>query len=87
MNIEFLDPPVSDQNGGVVVRADVGGQIVICHFTQEALQDVNPHMKTLSPIEQYGTSELKLKTVAERLIREGKVQNGQVFVGTNDVRP
>ena len=85
MNIEFLDPPALDRNDEVVVRAKIDGQIIICHFTQGALQGVNPHMNTLSSIEQYGTSELKLKAIAERLIRNGKIQKGQVHIGTNDV--
>jgi len=86
MNIEFINPARSGQNGEMGIRVRVDDQIIICHFTQEALQDVNPAMRMLSPIEQYAANEAKLKAVAEQLIRDGKIQNGQVFVGTNDVR-
>jgi hypothetical protein len=87
MNIEFIGTARPDQNGGMGIRVKIDDRIVICHFTQEALQDVNPATRMLSPIEQYEANETKLKVVAEQLIRGGKIQNGQVFVGTNDVRP
>jgi hypothetical protein len=87
MSIEFQSPPVQDPNGGIGTRAKVDGQIVVCHFTQEALQDVNPGTRMLPPMEQYKANEWKLKAAAEQLIREGKTQNGHVFVGTNDVHP
>jgi len=86
MNIEFLNPPVPDENFGIIVRAKVDDQTIICHFAQEALQDVNPSMRMLSPMQMYKANEPELRAITERLIRNGKIQRGYIYIRTNDVR-
>lgn len=85
MNIEFPGQ-TANYEGGLSVRAVVGSKTVACLFTTDALQDVNPDTRFLSPLEQYERNKFELNAIAERLIREVDILSGPVRITSADVR-
>jgi hypothetical protein len=85
MNVQFLGPAVPMHDGGVSYRATVNGTTVACQFTWEALQDANPALTQVQPIDQFNASINRLLTIAEHKICSGGVVNGVVRVSTSDL--
>lgn len=42
MKIEFIGPHKLAEDGGIVYAAQLDGQALACHFSYEALQDLDP---------------------------------------------
>ena len=85
MDIKFPGPAVPAEDGGISYRAKVDGQTVACHFSCEALQDVNPALSNAEAIEQFNASQGHLLSIAEKKIRANQVVNGVVRIFTADV--
>ena len=86
MDIEFPGPAVPAQDGGISYRALVDGETVVCKFSMEALQDIDPSLTESPPIEQFEASMNRLLSIAEKKIREEKVENDIVQIFTADLR-
>ena len=85
MDVQFPGPLVPAQDGGLSVRAIVDGSPIACHFSMEALQDVNPALTEAPPTEQFEASRERLLSIAESKIRSGAIANGVVHVRAGDV--
>ena len=85
MNVEFPGPAIPADDGGVAFRAFVDGEIVSCRFSMEALQDVNPQLTMEEPLAQFEASRETLLDAASKKIEKGLIQNGVVWVYTQDL--
>jgi len=50
MKIEFIGPAVKAEDDGVLFLAKVDGRHVQCHFTYEALEDIEPDSLQEDPL-------------------------------------
>lgn len=87
MNIEFsgnwAPNPVTF---GINFDATVDGAKVLCIVGTEALQDIDPLNAMSEPSEQFNANKYLFQEIAKGLILEGKVQNGQLFISSSDIR-
>lgn len=86
INIDFIGPAIAAEDGGVLFRAKVNDEIVICHFSYEALQDVDPDAFQNSAMEQFERHRLFLLSIAEAKILSGQLIDKKINVFTGDIR-
>lgn len=84
-NIVFTGPGEIAKDGGVIYLATVDDKNVKCHFTFEALQDVDPDNLHGNPMEQFQAHKLKLLAIAQEKIEKGLGHDGLVNVFTSDI--
>jgi Protein of unknown function (DUF1488) len=85
MKIIFTGPGEVAEDGGVIYFATVDGKAVKCHFTFEALQDVDPDNLHGNPMEQFQAHKLKLLAIAQEKIEKGLGHDGLINVFTSDI--
>lgn len=85
MNIQFIGPALKAEDGGVLYLAHVDGKEINCHFTYEAIEDVESDSLQTDPIQQFEAHQLKLLSIAEDKIIKGHITNGVVSIFTNDI--
>ena len=85
MKIEFIGPASVVEDGGLLFPAKLDGQPLKCHFSYEALEDVDTGAIQGDPLVLFAKHRLKLLSIAEQKIRAGHVHNGQVQILTIDL--
>ncbi len=85
MKIEFIGPASLAQDGGVIFPAKLDGKNIECHFSYEALEDVDPDSVMGSALEHFQKHRLILLSAAEKKILSGHVHEGRVQVFSNDL--
>jgi hypothetical protein len=85
MKIEFTGPATIANDGGVQYPALLNGQIITCHFTYEALDDVEPDGIMDDALDHFKNHQLKLLSIAEQKIRGGHTHDGQIQIFTSDL--
>lgn len=86
MKIEFVGPAEIAEDDGVIYNAQVDGKIIRCHFSFEALQDLDPDNLHGEPLKQFEAHRLILLSAAEAKIIRGIVSGDKVNIYTNDVK-
>jgi len=86
MQIEFIGPAVKAEDGGVLFLAKVDGRQIQCHFTYEALEDIDPDTLQVNPLEQFESHQLKLLSIAEMKLLKGLAIKDRLTVYTSDLR-
>ena len=69
----------------VSFQASVDGANVSCRVTIEALQDIDPPNRMDDPLSQFASNKSSIQHVAEKLIRSGRVINGQLDITNADL--
>jgi hypothetical protein len=85
MKIEFIGPASISIDGGVVYPALLNGNKLLCHFTYEALDDVEPDGILGDALTHFKNHQLKLLSIAEQKIRGGHAHDGQIQIFTSDL--
>jgi hypothetical protein len=85
MKIEFVGPAEAAEDDGVIYNALVDGKTIRCHFSFEALQDMDPDNLHGNPLKQFEAHRLILLSAAEAKIQRGLVSGDTVNIYTNDV--
>lgn len=86
MSVEFSGKSAfNHETFGITFEAIVDGNRVLCQINMEALQDIDPSNAMNEPMEQFKANEYLFQEIAEALILGGKVQNGQIFISSNDI--
>ncbi|QWE01116.1 DUF1488 family protein [Polynucleobacter sp. JS-Mosq-20-D10] len=85
MKIEFIGPPVLAEDGGVFYAAKLDGETLLCHFSYEALEDVDPDTVQGDAATLFQKHQLKLLSIAEKKIRDGHAHDGQIQIFSNDL--
>jgi len=85
MKIEFIGPATISIDGGVQYPALLNGQIITCHFTYEALDDVEPDGIMGDALTHFKNHQLKLLSIAEQKMLSGHAHDGQIQIFTLDL--
>jgi len=85
MKIEFIGPATIANDGGVHYPALLDGQILTCHFSYEALDDIEPVGILGDALTHFKNHQLKLLSIAEQKIRGSHAHDGQIQIFTSDL--
>jgi hypothetical protein len=85
MKIEFIGPAARAEDEGVLFPARVDGQMILCHFSFEALEDIEPDSLQEDPIQQFEAHKLKLLSIAEAKLLKGLSIGGRLSIYTSDL--
>ena len=85
MKIEFIGPATQAEDEGVLFLARVDGRKVYCHFTFEALEDIDPDSLQDDPLAQFESHKLKLLSIAEDKLLKGLAIGDRLSVYTSDL--
>jgi hypothetical protein len=85
MKIEFVGPAYIADDGGIIYPALLDGQKLACHFSYEALDDVEPDGILGDALTHFKNHQLKLLSIAEQKIRGGHAHDGQIQIFTPDL--
>ena len=85
MKIEFIGPATISIDGGVQYPALLNGQRITCHFTYEALDDVEPDGIMGDALTHFKNHQLKLLSIAEQKMLSGHAHDGQIQIFTLDL--
>ena len=85
MKIEFIGPASIAIDGGVYYPALLGGQQLSCHFSYEALDDVEPDGIQGDALEHFKNHQLKLLSIAEQKILGGHAHDGSIQIFSSDL--
>lgn len=85
MKIEFIGPPVLAEDGGIFYAAKLDGQTLLCHFSYEALEDVDSDAIQGNAVTLFEMHQLKLLSIAEKKIQDGHAHDGQIQIFSNDL--
>jgi hypothetical protein len=86
MKIEFIGPASLAADGGVIYLATVDGKNVECHFSYEALEDIDPDAVFGDALEHFSHHQLLLLSAAEKKLIKGIAHNGKLLVNSSDLR-
>ncbi len=86
MKIEFIGPASLAADGGVIYLATVDGKNVECHFSYEALEDIDPDEVFGDALEHFSHHQLLLLSAAEKKLIKGIAHNGKLLVNSSDLR-
>ncbi|MEI6612880.1 DUF1488 family protein [Polynucleobacter sp.] len=86
MKIEFIGPASLAADGGVIYLATVDGKNVECHFSYEALEDIDPDTVFGDALEHFSHHQLLLLSAAEKKLIKGIAHNGKLLVNSSDLR-
>ena len=85
MKIDFIGPVTIADDGGVIYPALLNGQKILCHFSYEALDDVEPDGILGDALVHFKSHQLKLLSIAEQKIRGGHAHDGQIQIFSSDL--
>jgi hypothetical protein len=85
MKIEFVGPAIIAIDGGVHYPALLDGQPLACHFSYEALDDVEPDGILGDALEHFRNHQLKLLSIAEQKIVGGHAHDGKIQIFSSDL--
>ena len=87
MVIKFSDKWAPDPDTfGIVFEATADGLPIRCRVLTEALQDIDSPNALGTPESQFTSNQSRFQEIAKLLILAGRVKNGQVVIGSTDVR-
>lgn len=85
MKIKFVGPASIAQDGGVNYPALLDDQRLACHFSYEALDDVEPDGILGDALEHFKNHQLKLLSIAEKKILSGHAHDGKIQIFSSDL--
>jgi hypothetical protein len=85
MKIEFVGPASIAIDGGVHYPALLDGQKLACHFSYEALEDVEPDGILGDALIHFKNYQLKLLSIAEQKILNGHAHDGKIQIFSTDL--
>ena len=85
MKIEFTGTAKVAEDGGVLHPAKVDGQDLVCHFSYELLEELDPDNLKSDSMAQFESHKFRLLSIAEQKILRGLSHNGVVNIFTSDL--
>jgi hypothetical protein len=85
MKIEFLGPATIASDGGVSFPALLDGKMLMCHFSYEVLDDIEPDEILGDALVHFKNHQLKLLSIAEQKILGGHAHDGQIQIFSSDL--
>ena len=85
MNIQFIGPALLATDGGVDFAAKLNHTDLVCHFSYEALEDIDTDSFMGDAIDHFSKHQLKLLSIAEQKILNGHAHDGKIQIFSNDL--
>ncbi len=85
MNIQFIGPALLATDGGVDFAAKLNHTDLVCHFSYEALEDIDVDSFMGDAIDHFSKHKLKLLSIAEQKILNGHAHDGKIQIFSNDL--
>lgn len=85
MNIQFIGPASLATDGGVDFTAKLNHTDLVCHFSYEALEDIDADSFMGDAIDHFSKHKLKLLSIAEQKILNGHAHDGKIQIFSNDL--
>ncbi len=85
MNIQFIGPALLATDGGVDFAAKLNHTDLVCHFSYEALEDIDADSFMGDAIDHFSKHKLKLLSIAEQKILNGHAHDGKIQIFSNDL--
>lgn len=85
MNIQFIGPASPAADGGVDFAAKLNHTDLVCHFSYEALEDIDTDSFMGDAIDHFSKHKLKLLSIAEQKILNGHAHDGKIQIFSNDL--
>ena len=85
MNIQFIGPALLAPDGGVDFPAKYNNTDLLCHFSYEALEDIDSDSFMGDALEHFSKHKLKLLSIAEQKIMNGHAHDGKIQIFSNDL--
>lgn len=83
--IKFIGPAQLALDGGVEFLANIDGQDMVCYFSYEVLEDIEPDELMGDVLLHFSKHQLKLLSIAEAKILKGHTHSGRIKIYTNDL--
>jgi hypothetical protein len=85
MKFDYIGPATISIDDDFVYPALLNDQKIVCHFTYEALDDVEADDIQVDALTPFKIYQLKLLSIAEQKIRGGHAHDGQIQIFTSDL--
>ena len=85
MKIEFIGPASLANDEGINYPAKIDGNEIICHFSYEALEDIDPESFLGNPLDHFAKHQLALLSIAEQKILAGHTHASKIQIFSNDL--
>ena len=85
MKIEFIGPATLTKDGGIQYPVTLDSQDILCHFSYEVLEDIDPDAIFGDALEHFTKHQLRLLSIAEHKILSGHVRASQIQIFSNDL--
>jgi hypothetical protein len=85
LNIQFIGPALLATDGGVDFAAKLNHTDLVCHFSYEALEDIDTDSFMGDAIDHFSKHKLKLLSIAEQKILNGHAHDGKIQIFSNDL--
>ena len=85
MNIQFIGPASLAIDGSVDFAAKLNHTDLLCHFSYEALEDIDADSFMGDAIDHFSKHQLKLLSIAEQKILNGHAHDGKIQIFSNDL--
>ena len=85
MNIQFIGPASLAIDGGVDFTAKLNHTDLLCHFSYEALEDIDADSFMGDALDHFSKHKLKLLSIAEQKILNGHAHDGKIQIFSNDL--
>jgi hypothetical protein len=85
LNIQFIGPASLATDGGVDFTAKLNHTDLVCHFSYEALEDIDADSFMGDAIDHFSKHKLKLLSIAEQKILNGHAHDGKIQIFSNDL--
>ena len=85
MDIQFIGPASLATDGGIDFSAKLNDTDLVCHFSYEALEDIDADSFMGDAIDHFTKHQLKLLSIAEQKILNGHAHDGKIQIFSNDL--
>ena len=85
MEIKFIGPAKLSQDGGVEFPAIVDHQNIMCYFSYESLEDLDPEDLVSDALVHFSKHQFKLLSIAENKLKQGHAHSGRIEIYSNDL--
>lgn len=83
--IKFIGPAKLALDGGVDFAAKIDEKDIVCYFSYEVLEDIEPDELMGDALLHFSKHQLKLLSIAENKILKGHAHSGRIEIYTNDL--
>ena len=85
MKIEFIGPASLAEDGGINYPAKIDTKDILCHFSYEVLEDVDPEAFLGNALDHFSKHQLARLSIAEQKMLGGHAHASKVQIFSADL--